>query len=714
MDGVSIVTSIITLSKTLQSFARLVADYGAANDTVREIKSTCEFANVILTSIKEQLDAHIEPALLPGAPNGRQQATGTRSTSVDLREVLRNNVSRLQLDVTALVNEVQNLFDPSRPPSLMGEWKSSGRLVWKKTYLEGMHDRIKSKLTHLQLVQNNLTAQANHAAFEPHSPDSVINSLSHLFRSPSQRRTSSDRYARQRLVNAVKERNGKEAEDLLHQVDPNFVSEDNDGLFPLHYAAKNADEPMMLLLLDRGARVDCSHAHPTPLMLALQNTRVAPALTLMSRGANVCQADPVGLKQSPLHVSARQNHYDIVQVLLGCNVDLNVRDREGHTPLFECVKSELRHLVPGDVGVLRILLEREVMGKRANPALGRYKDNFNPLHLAAQKGYVDDLELLLEATKALGDGLGPDSATTWDKKGRSALWYAASEGQVEAIKLLLRYGAQVNRHFQFEGAQQPTALWAMAASTSSAEDKTSGVLALLNAGAKADLGRNAQGQTLLSAMCEMGNASLVRSLLSKGADPRDSDGQGMQAIHHAAKTGNQVIVDILLKCESQTVDINCKDGSGATPLIYAAMNGHDYLVSFLERHQPRPADWRLPDNNESDAFYLACATGHTFCAIYLRALGAEINRPNHRRITPLHIAARGGHFDTVLWLLRNGADKNARAPTASGAELTPDEVAKTSPGIADPGLREAIASLIKHWTPDQAASVRWMITSNLR
>ncbi|KAM7190835.1 Ankyrin repeat-containing domain protein [Rhypophila sp. PSN 637] len=716
MDPLSIVTSIVTLSNTACSIASLVEDYTSANDTVRDISSSCKLAESILNDIKEQFSGSIRPPTLLGqvgvGPNANPLGAGSRSTSENLTETLLSHVEQLRVDVTALASEVEKLFNPERPASLVGEWKSRTEVVWRKPYLQGMHTRIQSKLTQLQLVQNNLTAQANNVALRQHSSnESVFESLGHLFRSTSQRRSSTDLYGRQRLISAVKNRNGEEAEKLLLQVDPNFPSDDNEGLFPLHYAAKNADEPMILLLLDYGARVDCLHGKPTPLMLALQNTRVAPALTLISRGANVCQADPGGLRQTPLHVSVRRNHYHIVQELLGCGrVDLNVRDKEGHTPLFECIQSELRHLVPGDVAVLRILLEREIMGKRANPAHGRYKDNFNPLHLASQKGYVDDLELLLKATKALG--IDPDSAATWDKKGRSALWYAAFEGQVEAVKLLIRFGADANRHF--DGLREPTAMWAMATSRSTVEDKTTGVLALISAGAKADVGRNAQGQTLLSVMCELGDACLVRLLLDKGADPRIPDHHEMQPIHHAARNGYQAIVDMLLKCESHTVDINCKDSSGATPLIYAAMNGHDNLVSFLERHQPRPADWRLTDNNGSDAFYLACATGHTFCAIYLRALGSEINRPNSRRITPLHIAARGGHFDTVLWLLRNGADKNARAPTASGAELTPDEVAKTSPGIKDPGLREAIASLIKHWTPDQAAGVRWTITSNLR
>ncbi|KAM7192337.1 Ankyrin repeat-containing domain protein [Naviculisporaceae sp. PSN 640] len=706
MEPVSIVTSIITLSGTLRTLVGLVNDYTSADETVSDIRSTCEFADIVLNNIKEQLDAHIRPtSLAPDNANGSGSPVGTRSSAVDLSDVLRNNVKQLQIDVNVLLKEVETLFDPDRPASRVGEWTARGTVVWRRSYLQGMHARIQSKLTQLQLVQNNLTAQATNAAFRQHgSHENVIETIGHIFRSTSHRRTSTDPYSRRRLIEAVKNGDDKEAEKLLQEVDPNFASDDNEALFPLHYAAKRADDAMIMLLLNHGARVDCSHSSPTPLILALQNTDVAPALTLISRGANILQADPKGAKQTPLHISVARNHYHIVQVLLGCHVNVNVRDKEGRTPLFECVRSTARHLVPDDVGVLRILLDQG-----ANPVLGRYSDNFNPLHLAAQMGYVEDLQLLLEATKALG--IDPDSATAWDKLGRSALWYAASEGQVEAMKVLIRFGADAKRHFQRDH-QRPTALWAMA-TCSTVEDTTAGVLALLNAGARPDEGRNSKGQTLLAVMCESGNVCLASLLLSKGADPRIPDHDGKQPIHHAARNGDQETTALLLRCESHRVDINSRDSSGATPLILAAMNGHDHLVKFLTRYEPRPADWKVTDNYGSDAFYLACATGHTFCAIYLHALGAEINRPNNRGNTPLHIAARRGNFDTVLWLLRMGADKYVRSSTDSGNGATPDEVARTSASIEDPGLREAVASLIKHWTPDQAAGVRWTVTSNL-
>ena len=503
----------------------------------------------------------------------------------------------------------------------------------------------------------------------------------------------------------MRERNGKGAEELLPQTDPNFAWHDADELYPLHIAAMNGDMAMTLLLLNYGAKVDCSHGKPTPLVLALENNHVTLALVLIGRGADVTRTAANG--QTPIHIAARRNHYAVVQVLLNSNIDLNARDIDGHTPLFECVNRAERHLVPDDASVLRVLLDREINNMKADPTLGRFSDNFSPFHLSAQQGYIIDLGILAEAVRSRKIDL--DSQATWDHMGRSPLWYAASTAQVEAIKLLIRFGANVNRHFHQEN-ERPTALWAVASSQNT-DDNSAGVLALLNAGANPNIGKNSSGHTLLIAACESGDASLVKLLLKGGADPRVPDPDGMQPIHYAAKNGDQESVELLLKCESHRVDINCRDSSGDTPLIYAAMNGHDYLVKFLQRYEPKRADWSLTDNNGNDAFYLACATGHTFCAAYLLALGADINKPNMTKKTPLHIAAREGRYDTVLWLLRMGADKSARAHTPSGGMATPDEFAKVAD--IDEGLAESIASLIKHWTPDQARKVTWAVTGSL-
>lgn len=153
MDPLSVVTSIITLSNTLKSFTRLIADYSSADETVANIRSTCELATLVLANIQEQLDANVRPTLL--RKNSNTGLAGSRA-GVDLADVLRNNVSQLQLDVNLLVGEVKTLFNPEHPPSRVGEWRSSTTLVWRKPYLEGMHGRIQSKLNQLQLVQNNL------------------------------------------------------------------------------------------------------------------------------------------------------------------------------------------------------------------------------------------------------------------------------------------------------------------------------------------------------------------------------------------------------------------------------------------------------------------------------------------------------------------------------------------------------------------------------
>ncbi|KAK3313167.1 ankyrin repeat-containing domain protein [Apodospora peruviana] len=692
-DPLSITTAIITLTRTVQSVTKLIVDFANADEIVAEIKNDCQLAAIILASIKEQLEADLRPTSLENGANGRSR--------VDLASVLRDNVLLLQQDVELLLAELPKHLAPhetdTRFNGIIANGMSSATLAWRKAYFDGMHRRIQSKLTPLQLVQSNLQAQAHARALERrNSRDSI--DAQNMYRHQFRRRVSAGPFAQEQLIKAVREKNGTKAEEMLQQVDPNFPSDDKNGLFPLHIAAKNGDGRMVMLLLDYDAKVNCSHDKESPLMLSLANNHDGIALTLIGHGANLSQADSHG--QTALHIAARKSLFSVVQVLLNNGADPNARDHKGRTPLLECVCGEDREIVPHDATVLRLLLEREVRGVKADPSMGTEVERINPISLAAQHGFMEDLEILAEAARSRRIDL--NSQAVLDHMNHSPLWYAASTGQVDAIKLLIRYGADVN-HCSGKDQERPTALWAMASLGCLGDDDPEGLLALLRAGAKPDLGRNEKKQTLLVKACESGDARLVDLLLRHHADPREPDQLGMQAIHHAAKNGHQKCVEQLLRCETYRVDLNCTDNNGATPLIHAAMKGHDFLIKFLVYYDNRNgagADWNRADKFGSNAFYVACGMGHLCCAIYLHGLGADINLPNKNMKTPLHIAARMGHDHTVLWLLRMGAKKDARCPE------TPAEMAKSA-------NFEAIASLIDGWTLENSMRVTWTVTGRL-
>ena len=103
-------------------------------------------------------------------------------------------------------------------------------------------------------------------------------------------------------------------------------------------AAKNADLPVMQLLLDAGADLALTtRAGMTPLLFATGPARRKSAKTAieavrlcLDRGADVNAANANG--QTPMHVAVTQAD-SIVAFLAERGAKLDVKDRQGRTPL---------------------------------------------------------------------------------------------------------------------------------------------------------------------------------------------------------------------------------------------------------------------------------------------------------------------------------------------------------------------------------------------
>ena len=79
--------------------------------------------------------------------------------------------------------------------------------------------------------------------------------------------------------------------------------------------------------------------------------------------------------------------------------------------------------------------------------------------------------------------------------------------------------------------------------------------------------------------CEANNLSLVRDLLSRGADVNWRDNNGMFVLHIAASNNEGDLLELLL---AQTgVDVNIRDDDNMTPLMWACCEGHDNIVRRL-------------------------------------------------------------------------------------------------------------------------------------
>jgi serine/threonine protein kinase len=113
--------------------------------------------------------------------------------------------------------------------------------------------------------------------------------------------------------------------------------------------------------------------------------------------------------------------------------------------------------------------------------------------------------------------------------------------------------------------------------------------------------KNTMGQTSLMGAAKLGQVSLVRNLLARGAEVNEKDEEGRTALGFAAANGHIAVVRLLL---DHGTEVNDKDNQGRTPLTVAEARGHANVVELLRQFGAReplatPHPTRLPGSSSS-------------------------------------------------------------------------------------------------------------------
>jgi ankyrin repeat protein len=181
-----------------------------------------------------------------------------------------------------------------------------------------------------------------------------------------------------------------------------------------------------------------------------------------------------------------------------------------------------------------------------------------------------------------------------------------------------------------------------------------------------------------------GNLTLVKTLLSKGADVNTKNTYGRTPLWSAINGRKADVVKLLLHGGA---DVNAADKNGSTPLLFAEQQKYRHIVRLL---RARGAHMTLP---------VAAIMGDQREVQKLLDAGKEgVNSRTEGGYTPLMWASERGHAKVVKLLLDRGADVNAANDSGRTALLLATRESYV-PGATHtekgPGFRVRVISPIK-------------------
>ncbi len=280
---------------------------------------------------------------------------------------------------------------------------------------------------------------------------------------------------------------------------------------------------------------------------------------LIDAGADVNRRDTAGRAVWDFSPTWGPSAVDKWRALIQAGLDVNSRGVKNETPLiFVCAgyvdPATDSSFIQSRCDIVQSLLDA---GAEVN-VLNKYNDSYNdsPLQAAAAAGNSEAVKILLKA------GADPNLTGT-----RSALFEVAMRGHARIVQALLQAGAQV------EAVTLGSRARSFPVSTSGLVD--------------------VEGVTPLIAAAEGGHIQVVRMLVDAGAEVNRADAGGFTPLMGAARTGHAGLVKFLLErgANPEAVDTDGKNARTHAVLFKHQNDIVPILAGFINR-RPAPHENR--------------------------------------------------------------------------------------------------------------------------
>ena len=235
----------------------------------------------------------------------------------------------------------------------------------------------------------------------------------------------------------------------------------------------------------------------------------------------------------------------------------------------------------------------------------------------------------------LEQGIDPDTCPPGQA---TPLYLACLEGSDEIVKLLLKYGADVNAGYSQEHGMNP--LLAAAIGKYDVIEKT-----LLENGAR----------TGMHYAALKGDIEQIKDRLKSPISINSMRNRGLSPLHLACLAGQKEMVEFLV---AEGADINLCSPAGESPLHKAVESKNTEIIALLASLE---ADMNAV-GRRGTPLHLAIWSDDGEIAEMLIQLGANVNFQKSSHDTPLRLAACKNRIEIVKMLIQYEADVNLAAP----------------------------------------------------
>ena len=407
-----------------------------------------------------------------------------------------------------------------------------------------------------------------------------------------------------------------------------------DDRTPLHMAANRGLLEVTRILIERDANLN---ARDSSGQTALHLTRSAGlgvpfddiyfdvAQYLLEHGIGV-DAQANTKHSTPLHLASYWGGFKVAQLLLDHGADINVRDKNGRTPLHGAVEDL------GDSSSDRYFSAIEFLLGHGADVVARDHNHMTPLHVASPSSGIKVVWLLLEH--------GADVHAV-DNNHSTPLHFISQDGDAGAARVLLEHGAVVDARDNEDSTPLHVALQCGNAEVARL---------LLEQGANIHL-RNKKDQTPQDLLVVMWSnispsdhdVDTIRFFLDRGADVDTVDNNHSTLLHRASYKKNVKVAQLLLE---RGANINAQNEDGRTPLhqvlVKSKYDAGPHFVDTLKLLLEHGADVDALDNDHSTPLHVASRYGNVKAISLLLEHGANVHLQNNDGHTPYQVASANG------------------------------------------------------------------------